>query len=57
MNLFYVTRKKKVSVGVEYIANTVEYSDASVHSISSAMYGKKGNLLIHYLLSVYHSLD
>ena len=52
MNLFYVTRKK-----VEYNTNTVEYSDASVHSVSSAMYGKKGNLLIHYLLSVYHSLD
>ena len=52
-----MSQEKKVSVEVEYNTNTVEYRDASVHSVSSAMYGKKGNLLIHYLLSVYHSLD
>ena len=36
-----MSQEKKVSVGVEYNTNTVEYSDASVHSVSSAMYGKR----------------
>ena len=56
MNLFYVTRKK-VSVGVEYNTNTVEYIVMLQFIVSVLQCMEKGNLLIHYLLSVYHSLD